>query len=115
MPRYVVLEHDHPSLHWDFMLETGNRLRCWRLLAPPCNGKTIQATPLGDHRFLYLDYEGPVSGKRGRVVRWDSGTYEWIVDKRDRLEVMLQGDHLQGRAILTRVADTDWVFKLANN
>ena len=40
MPRFVILEHDHPSLHWDFILEVGEVLWTWRLSAPrpfcPC-------------------------------------------------------------------------------
>ena len=27
MPRYVVLEHDFPTLHWDLMLEFGSVLQ----------------------------------------------------------------------------------------
>src|SRR5262249_60769057 len=45
MPRYVVLEHDHPGLHWDFMLEAGAVLRTWRLSAPPQPGHSVPATP----------------------------------------------------------------------
>jgi hypothetical protein len=30
---------------------------------------------IANHRLLYLDYEGPVSGNRGHVARWDWGEY----------------------------------------
>jgi hypothetical protein len=74
--RFVVLEHDHPVLHWDLMLEAGAVLQTWRLAAPPeVTAGPIEATPLGDHRRMYLDYEGPVSGNRGAVKRWDAGTF----------------------------------------
>src|SRR5262245_22157335 len=83
MPRFVILEHDHPELHWDLMLETGAALRTWRLANPPvtpegpvATGPPIAVVPLGDHRLDYLDYEGPVSGNRGVVKRWDRGDYE---------------------------------------
>jgi hypothetical protein len=76
MPRFVILEHDHPELHWDLMLEAGGVLRTWRLAQPPTAGAAIKAVALGDHRLHYLDYEGPVSGGRGTVTRWDRGTYE---------------------------------------
>ena len=26
MPRFVILEHDHPEVHWDLMLEAGASL-----------------------------------------------------------------------------------------
>jgi DNA polymerase Ligase (LigD) len=75
MPRYVILEHDHPTRHWDFLLEAGSVLRSWRLAELPSPGKPVAAEPSFDHRIIYLDYEGPVSGGRGSVTRWDTGTY----------------------------------------
>ena len=75
MPRFVILEHDHPFLHWDLMLEAGSVLRTWRLRPPPRRGEAIVATAVFEHRLLYLDYEGPISGGRGRVLRWEHGTY----------------------------------------
>lgn len=64
MPRYVILEHDHPTLHWDLMLETGATLRTWRLSTLPASEHSVDATALPDHRSFYLDYEGPLSGNR---------------------------------------------------
>src|SRR5205807_395991 len=43
MPRFVILEHDHPELHWDLMLEAGPVLRTWRLAAPPQPGRAVAA------------------------------------------------------------------------
>ena len=37
----------------------------------PAPGVEMIAEALGDHRLDYLDYEGPVSGDRGLVSRWD--------------------------------------------
>lgn len=76
MPRYVILTHDHPFPHWDFMLEQERSLATWRLLDEPAAGRTCRAEALPDHRLHYLDYEGPVSGGRGVVARWDNGTYD---------------------------------------
>ena len=74
MSRYVILEHDHPSRHWDLMLESGEVLRTWRLASCPVAGASVAAEAAPDHRRLYLDYEGPISGGRGHVFRWDSGS-----------------------------------------
>ena len=71
VPRFVILEHDHPTLHWDFLLEDGEVLRAWRLLAEPGPGAAVAAEPNFDHRRLYLDYEGPVSGGRG-IKPWNA-------------------------------------------
>lgn len=78
MPRYVILAHDWPTPHWDLLLENGDALLAWRLLAEPAPGRTVPAERNADHRKFYLDYEGPVSGDRGTVARWDAGTFEWI-------------------------------------
>ena len=96
MSRYVILEHDYPELHWDFMLEVGGSLRTWRLAFVPSLDESIAATPLGDHRIAYLDYEGPVSGNRGTVNRWDQGEYEMIEEADCRMVVRLNGERLRG-------------------
>jgi hypothetical protein len=108
MPRYVILEHDHPAVHWDFMLEAGSALQTWRLSATPHPGQSIPATFLFDHRLLYLDYEGPVSGDRGRVVRWDRGTFTWLARAEGRVEVQLHGGRLQGTAVLQQIHAQEW-------
>jgi hypothetical protein len=100
MPRFVVLEHDHPYLHWDFMLEDGDALRTWRLAKPPQAAARISAQRLADHRLQYLDYEGPVSGDRGSVRRWDRGEYTVKSEQPPMLELALQGAKLRGSALL---------------
>jgi hypothetical protein len=114
MPRFVILEHDHPVLHWDLMLEAGPVLRTWRLAGEPAPGRAVPAEPIGDHRKLYLDYEGPVSGGRGSVRRWDAGEYDAGPAGAARpdggLVVALRGGRLRGRASLGRDAGGRWSF-----
>jgi len=113
MPRFVVLEHDHPERHWDFMLEARGRLRTWKLAAPPEPGPPIAATASFDHRLLYLDYEGPVSGDRGRVVAWDRGTYEGEAEASEqRVVVRMHGQYLNGTVTLERQEADAWLFTL---
>jgi hypothetical protein len=109
MSRFVLLEHDHPELHWDLMLECGAVLRTWRLTAPPCGGEVITAMASFDHRALYLDYEGPISGDRGRVIRWDRGTFIWETQAADRVVVRLRGERLRGILRLEQAESDDWV------
>lgn len=109
MAEYVILEHDHPTLHWDLMLDTGTVLRTWRLSAPPQAGQTDSVTALGDHRRAYLDYEGPVSGDRGQVKRWDWGTYELELDIDDQIVVRVLGRRFQGLIILERIHSAEWI------
>jgi hypothetical protein len=112
MPKFVVLTHDFPILHWDFMLEKEAGLRTWRLAAPPDTAGEIAATPLADHRLAYLDYEGPVSANRGTVTRWDRGEFVILVETSERIEVVLQGTRLKGRAVL-RGTGEGWSFRFA--
>ena len=108
MPRFVVLEHDHPELHWDLMLQAGGVLRTWRLHAPPVSA--VRASPSFDHRLAYLDYEGPVSGGRGTVRRWDGGNFLWEENAAEGITILLHGGRLRGRATLRRDAAGEWVF-----
>lgn len=105
MPRYVILEHDHPLLHWDFMVEAGAVLRAWRLARPPAPGACIEAEALGDHRRAYLDYEGPVSGNRGRVLRWDHGDFALVEETENRLVLDLNGGRWSGRVVMERLPE----------
>ena len=109
MPRFVILEHDHPFLHWDLMLESGESLRTWRLHGEPPAGRTIAAEPLPDHRLAYLDYEGPVSGNRGTVTRWDAGEYRLLEESKERIVLVLSGNRLTGSAVIAS-AETGWQF-----
>lgn len=111
MPQFVLLEHDHPTLHWDFMLESGNHLLTWRLDRIPGSATEnasgaveIAAQALPDHRKDYLDYEGPVSGNRGSVIRIDRGSYELLASSDTEMIVDLNGDHIRGEAQLLRVS-----------
>jgi hypothetical protein len=115
MNRFVILQHDHPELHWDFMLEDGAVLKTWRLAQMPSQpGETIAALRIGDHRLAYLDYEGPVSGNRGRVMQREKGVYELMEGSLagDRLMLRLEGNQLRGEMILNRVEDQSWTLHI---
>jgi DNA polymerase Ligase (LigD) len=105
MPRFSILAHDHPAPHWDLFLEAGEVLRSWRLLAPLAAGAVVPAEPTGDHRLLYLDYEGPVSGDRGSVTRVDSGTFIWETNSPEHVVVRIAGKQVSGRLALLHRPD----------
>ena len=104
MPRFAILAHDHPTPHWDLLLEAGPVLRSWRLLAELAAGTPVPAEPAADHRLLYLDYEGPVSGDRGSVRRVDAGSFAWESDTADRVIIAVAGSRFTGRLDLECVA-----------
>ena len=110
MPRFAVLDHDWPHPHRDLFFERGGVLKAWRL--PPAFdlASPVPAVAIGDHRPVYLDYEGPVSGGRGRVTRWDGGELEWERHSADDIVVRLGGTHLRGRFQLVRADGDEWVM-----
>jgi hypothetical protein len=107
--RFVILQHDHPYLHWDFLLEEEASARTWRLLRKPCSHEPIAAEPLSAHRLIYLDYEGPVTGDRGRVARVFSGFYEQIFSDPMTLELRLSGNS-PGATVRIRALSDGRVF-----
>lgn len=87
------------------MLACGETLRTWALEREPCVGAVITAMGLPDHRLAYLDYQGPVSGERGTVLRVDSGTYTVQSESPCGLLVKLDGEKQKWHVRLTRHAD----------
>jgi hypothetical protein len=67
---------------------------------------------LPDHRKLYLDYEGPISGDRGEVAQWDYGTFTLLDDTDRSLLVELAGGKLSGRVELSSDVKQEWLLKL---
>lgn len=117
MPRFAILIHDHPALHWDFLLENGEKCRTWRLLDPPdAMNEIIRAEQIPDHRLLYLEYEGPVSGDRGAVTQWDVGSFEWLKNEANECVVQLEGHRWRCRVRLVRESDATWsCYREGNN
>jgi hypothetical protein len=98
--RFVVLAHtDRHGLHFDLMIDLGERLATWKCLLPPeQSGAAGQpCVRLADHRHSYLDYEGPVSGDRGDVRRHDAGACTVLEHTDDRWRVNFAGRRLIGR------------------
>ncbi|MFO0937916.1 MAG: hypothetical protein U0798_15550 [Gemmataceae bacterium] len=88
MPRFVLLEHDWPERHFDFMLEGDHgQLLTWRLPILPSELCVLAAERLPDHRRAYLDYEGPISGNRGTVVRRAAGTFRWLDQSENAIKI----------------------------
>jgi hypothetical protein len=117
MPRFVLLEHRWDGVHWDLMLEAGDALRTWAIDRPVTAGVDLPARALPDHRPIYLDYEGPISGDRGTVRRIDRGTYTAEVWEPDCVRVRLEGDQLVGELEIRQappgsVAGGYWTFRL---
>jgi hypothetical protein len=76
--QYVILHHEGiPNPHFDLMFETypGSELATWRSPIWPIEQR-VQLTRLRDHQWAFLNFEGELSGHRGRVHRIIGGTCE---------------------------------------
>jgi len=101
--------------HYDLMLADGESLATWQLPNPPTElapGESMPAKRLGPHRTAYLDYEGPVSGGRGRVDMFDKGLCRRLRADGPCRRVALEGKRLRGVFELRRSgAEGDrWTF-----
>ncbi len=119
-----VDEADDVSVHWDLLVEmpasgaqeaqqAAGRLPTWRLACCPLDERSgeIPAERIQDHRPLYLEYEGLISGGRGAVRRLDRGSA--LVERLDDngLVAAFAGSRLRGRYEIVRAADGRLVFR----
>ena len=79
---------------------------------PFAESNTVSAEQIGDHRIAYLDCEGPVSGGRGSVRRFDVGTFTIRQQSPERWELDLEGQTLRGLLKLERIGDDDATWQL---
>ncbi len=94
------------------MLQVGQLLKTWALPQPPIAGAKMVGRVLPDHRLKYLEYEGPVNGNRGSVVRLDGGDYRLLQEGESEMIVQLSGETFTGRVLLRRLGEESdqWQF-----
>jgi len=119
MARFVVLRHDCPdgSWHLDWMIQRtdpaadpARPLLSFRVGFSPLEADEFDAQRIADHRAVYLDYDGEISGGRGSVTRLTSGSASIAVFDARRIEVVLDGS----RRLVGRSDDgAAWRFELA--
>jgi hypothetical protein len=76
------------------MLEKAGALETWEIESIDFT-RPQRAVQKPDHRTAYLEYEGPVSGNRGKVKRVDEGKFE-----RRPASVVFAGRILNGEFVL---------------
>jgi hypothetical protein len=114
--RYAILHHTGIAApHFDLMFEThaGSDLATWRSSTWPIQART-ELTRLTDHRRAYLEFEGELTQRRGRVERLAGGTCSveigadavWLVR-------LLTGCTAQSLVFHPRDAD-EWIAEPAN-
>ena len=98
--QFVVLHHQFPpgsdrKCHWDLLLEQPqahpNQLLTFEVSVPPQDwGKPTSVKRLPDHRSIYLEYEGPISGNRGTVSQALKGDAQWVTRSEKLLILKVQ-------------------------
>jgi len=95
--------------HYDLLLESGEALATWRLRHTNFENQQ-PAQKIQEHRKKYLDYEGDISGGRGTVKIWDTGTYVPDVWGDKRIQISLAGTQLKVRLRLQCAEDDSWTI-----
>lgn len=120
MTRTVLLRHDLPdgSSHLDWLIERPgctdeHRLIAFRLTEPPdCSASSeFLGTRLPDHRAHYLEYEGTISGDRGRVTRVAAGQARIERDEAELLTMWVDfGDGGHDYRAAPAAGSDEWCF-----
>ena len=105
LSRFVIQEHHAQALHWDFRLERDGVLVSWAVpKGLPLDTKTNRlAVHTEDHPLEYAGFEGEIPQGEyggGKVVLWDSGTYEEVKWSDREVMVVLHGERIEGKYVL---------------
>lgn len=104
---YVVQEHHARRLHYDLRLERDGVLKSWAVPkgVPEVVGEKRLAIEVEDHPIEYGSFEGTIPEGEygaGTVSIWDRGNYKTLVWSGETIEVVMKGERLKGRYVLTR-------------
>jgi bifunctional non-homologous end joining protein LigD len=104
---YVVQEHHARRLHYDMRLEKDGVLKSWAVPKglPSETGEKRLAIEVEDHPIEYGSFEGRIPEGEygaGTVSIWDRGKYQTLTWDNDTVEVVITGERLSGRYVLTR-------------
>ncbi|HQJ19329.1 MAG TPA: DNA polymerase ligase N-terminal domain-containing protein [Methanolinea sp.] len=120
---FVVQEHHARTHHYDFRLEHDGVLKSWAVPKgmPDLPGQRRLAVETEDHPLDYATFEGVIPEGEpgaGTVLLWDHGTFRILSWEKDRIEVFLEGQRLQGKFVLLRfrkAGEKDWLVLRAKN
>lgn len=119
-PIFVIQEHHARRLHYDFRLERDGVLVSWAIPKnlPTTSDQNRLAVQTEDHPMDYADFAGDIPAGEyggGHVEIWDRGTYETEKWRDKEIIVRLHGDRIQGRYVLIRTGDKNWLAHLMSD
>ncbi len=111
---FVIQEHHARRLHYDFRLERDGVLVSWAVPKnlPENTSVNHLAVHTEDHPLEYGGFEGIIPRGEygaGRVIIWDSGTYEAEKFLDDEVIVNLRGTKVSGRYALIQTNGNQWL------
>jgi DNA ligase D-like protein (predicted ligase)/DNA ligase D-like protein (predicted polymerase)/DNA ligase D-like protein (predicted 3'-phosphoesterase) len=115
---FVIQEHHARRLHYDFRLERDGVLVSWAVPKnlPETTAVNHLAVHTEDHPLEYGGFEGTIPKGEygaGKVVIWDSGTYEAEKFRDDgekgEVVVTLHGQRISGRYALIQTDGNQWL------
>jgi hypothetical protein len=108
--RYAILWHqDIDEPHYDLMFETapGSSLATWRSAVWPIMSPT-ELVKLRDHRPVFLNYQGSLSGDRGSVTQIEVGTCDIEISDPSYWTISWPINSLPRRLSLQLIGDDRW-------
>ncbi len=111
---FVIQEHHARRLHYDFRLERDGVLVSWAVPKnlPETTSVNHLAVHTEDHPLEYGSFEGVIPKGEygaGKVIIWDSGTYDAEKFNDDEVIVNLHGSRISGRYALIQTNGDQWL------
>ena len=121
--RFVLCEHFASHHHFDFRLERDGVLKSWAVPKglPEKPGERRLAIAVEDHPSDYIGFQGTIPEGQygaGEVTIKDTGTYDLLIWRDDRIEVLLHGVVISGKYVLIRfkkAGEKEWLVLRAKD
>ncbi|MBV9513047.1 MAG: non-homologous end-joining DNA ligase, partial [Mycobacteriaceae bacterium] len=112
--RFVIQEHHARRLHYDLRLERDGVLVSWAVPKnlPDTPAVNHLAVHTEDHPLEYLTFQGTIPKGEygaGKMVVWDSGTYEAEKFRDNEVVMTLYGQRISGRYALIQTNGDQWL------
>jgi bifunctional non-homologous end joining protein LigD len=111
---FVIQEHHARRLHYDLRLERDGVLVSWAVPKnlPETPSVNHLAVHTEDHPLEYLSFEGTIPKGEygaGKMIVWDTGTYDAEKFRDDEVIVDLHGKRISGRYALIQTNGDQWL------
>lgn len=121
----VQLHHvTRSASHVDWLIEPpltdrqGGRLWTWRCDRACYDwqaGRAMLLERIADHRRVYLDYQGPISGGRGEVRQVDRGWVRPVMWTGERLWLDLRMERCRRPVMMQRIDGARWKGRIIDS